>query len=562
MAPTAMTTPLSLPTQAPLSNPSDAKLPLARPAAGLESMPTEIIDIILDCLVPQPPELGETHPVSYAKLVPGEAWYSLTRNRRGLCSLCLVSRRWAAAARPLLYRVLTILDEDAMVLLFRTLAETPPYGTWTRFLSCHLTLTSEPVIRETRRAISRLLRICKPATEPAAIMGPIKSSLRRISTMLPHLNASPGFFDGIPQDMLFLILMFLPRLETLFLQLPISDNEPDYGTLLHELERFYKLGVHTFEDPDLVPLHKIGTLLLQGDPEVEAHFERIDCDCHLNYAYGAQFSHYWPLYDALPNLKTLEVSIDNGCWSNMAHGRDGGDNLYLAKIRHIYLHNSVTSPFDLHHLLRNAPNLETLYMTPRRGWSMDYEVDAGDLSFGHPESLDAALVQHKNLRHLDVGWYNMARYESLLGPEGRFKSLPELRRLEKLCVQLGALYGPEPGMRATPLADLLPPNLVELILEDYWWFNINDFFEMDDWLPQDMILHYQSYHDYRVKFLDMFTQFARDAGERFPCLKKVGLLCKIPQTWMMDNTEVDLDFHFEDVRALFRVQGVEFFVFS
>ncbi|KAK0717671.1 hypothetical protein B0T26DRAFT_645418 [Lasiosphaeria miniovina] len=557
-----MTTPLSLPTQAPLSDGSDAKFSLARPAARLESMPTEIIDMILDCLVPQPPELGETRPVSYAKLVPGEAWYSLTRNRRGLCSLCLVSRRWAAAARPLLYRVLTILDEDAVVLLFRTLVETPSYGTWARFLSCHLTLTSEPVIREARRAISRLLRSCKPATELAAIVDRIGNLLSLIDMILPNLNASASVCHDDLQRMLFLILMLLPRLETLFLQLPISDKEPCYATLLNDLKRFSKSCVHTCKDPDLVPLHKVGTLLLQGDPEVQAHFERNDCHCDLDHVYGARFSHYWPLYDALPNLKTLEVSVDDGCWINAAPGRDGGDDLYLAKIRHIYLHNSVTSPIDLHHLLHNAPNLETLYMTPRREWDTDYGVDPGDLSLGDPESLDAALVQHKNLRHLDVGWHTLAGYESLLGPEGRLKSLPELRRLEKLCVQLAALYRPLPGTHATPLADLLPPNLVELTLEDYWWFNIHHFDAMDDWQPQDMILYYQNCHNYRVKFLDMFTQFARDAGERFPRLKKVRLLCKIPQTWMMNSTEVNLDFHFEDVRTLFRAQDVKFFVLS
>ncbi|KAK3364998.1 hypothetical protein B0T24DRAFT_598318 [Lasiosphaeria ovina] len=76
----------------------------------------------------------------------------------------------------------------------------------------------------------------------------------------------------------------------------------------------------------------------------------------------------------VPQMPVLPQSggVDDGCWSNATPGRDGGDNLYLAKIRHIYLHNSVTSPIDLHHLLHNAPNLETLYMTPRPEWDMDY----------------------------------------------------------------------------------------------------------------------------------------------------------------------------------------------
>jgi hypothetical protein len=122
-------------------------------ALGLEIMPPEIIAMILDHLIPTPPEIGETRPVAYNQLMVDEPWFAFTRCRRGLHSLCRVSRRLSEMARPLLYRVVTIWDEKAMLLLFRTLCRKPEYGLWTRYLSCHITLSSLSVIREIRELL-------------------------------------------------------------------------------------------------------------------------------------------------------------------------------------------------------------------------------------------------------------------------------------------------------------------------------------------------------------------------------------------------------------------------
>jgi hypothetical protein len=124
-------------------------------APGLETMPPEIIALILDHLLPTPPEIGETRPVAYNQLMVDEPWFAFTRCRRGLHSLCRVSRRLSEMARPLLYRVVTIWDEKAMLLFFRTLCSKPDYGLWTRYLSCHITLSSLSVIREIRELLPK-----------------------------------------------------------------------------------------------------------------------------------------------------------------------------------------------------------------------------------------------------------------------------------------------------------------------------------------------------------------------------------------------------------------------
>src|SRR5437763_1628810 len=94
---------------------ADSNSPNRPRPVHLELLPTEILTAILELLVPQPPEVGETKPVSYEKLMPGEPWYDFTRSRHGLRSLCLVNRHLSTLAFPYLYRTVAILNEDAMV---------------------------------------------------------------------------------------------------------------------------------------------------------------------------------------------------------------------------------------------------------------------------------------------------------------------------------------------------------------------------------------------------------------------------------------------------------------
>ncbi|KAK3368742.1 hypothetical protein B0H63DRAFT_81092 [Podospora didyma] len=531
----------------------------SRARLTLESLPVEVIELILQWLVPLQPEIGDTHPVAYDQLAEGEFWFDFTRCRRGLASLCLASRRLSVMAQPLLYRVMAILDEDQMVLFLRTLAGNPVIGILTRHVSCHLTLTSAESMPETRRALTTYLHTFEYASQPQALI----QSVRTYMSLVNPDDHAP--FDDIPELLLSYILLFLPKLETILLQVPVVDYPEDFP-LIQRLS-LAKDMFFSPDDPESLPFAKVHTLFLQGDPEMIEHFDENDCECSVPDFYGVQVPRYGVLSKAFPNLTTLEVYADDGIWtdSNFQYSLYASGQTeftpYMSAIRHLYLHDSCACPRNMHHILRNAPNLETLYMTPRPNAYFEVEEGEEDLEVAQPDALDVALAAYgKNLRHLDISWNTAQGYEGLIGPDGQLTSLCEMPKLEKLYVQLAALYGISPTALETPMAELLPPNLVDLTLEDYWWHNCDDYEEMEDWDQYEKIRHYKTQHIYRKNAVRLLKDFARDAKERVPRLKKVLLLPRIPWTWMMEDSDVTIEYHFEEVIALFRDEGIEFLV--
>ena len=536
----------------------------SRPAPGsaslLGSLPAEILFQISEHLVPEPSEIGETRPVSYHKLMPGEPWFEFTRCRCGLRSLSLVSRQLSEISRPLLYRLVSILDEEGMVLFLRTLTERPEFGLWTRYFSCHLTLTRDSVVREIRRSFGRLLRTFHPDAPGLNAGSPIGRALAIVVLALPVLNTPVGGFDDVPQVLLFFILTLLKRVETLLIQLPICDHHPEYTALFEKLAKVSEEDSKRRHDTTEPPFRHVRTLMLQGDPELMEHFESDDCSCEVPEVWGCQARDYWPLFEALPNLTTLEVSSDDGAWRNARDASGEKDpKPYLGRIRHVYLHNSICCPRTLHHVVKNAPSLQTLYMTPRLEDDFEHGP-AGDDSDAHPEALDNALLEHApKLRHLDVAWFDCRGFDCLIGPEGRLASLPRMRRLETLCVQLCVLYGNNPATLFTPLADLLPPSLVELALEEWRWSDLDTLDEMDDWIASERVTHYQAKQEYRAAALGILEQFALDCPRRLPRLRKVSFLTKIPWTWKLEGF-VGMESHFQGIRRILEGGGVEFIV--
>jgi hypothetical protein len=386
-----------------------------------------------------------------------------------------------------------------------------------------------------------------------------------MESFLPHMVISEGDFDHVPQAIFCFILMFLLKVETVLLQVPVSDDQPEYEVLCDQIA-----GVQTLfrDEPEATPFQKIHTLLLQGDPELLAQIEDEDCECEIPEVWGSQPRRYATLFASLPKLTTLEVSSDDGVWTTeldeppfFLSNSDRPRPPFLQNIRHVYLHNSVAYPGDLHHLLLNAPKLETLYMTPR-GDLPHEPMDDNNTSHAHPEALDIALANHaKHLRNLDVSWEDITGFESLVGPEGRLTSLAEMTSLRTLCVQMALLYGKPSAVLETPLVELLPPNLVELHLEDWWWPNVELLDSLPEWDAARKVRHYQAQHHYRVSALRTLMQFARDVRTRLQGLRKVVLICKIPWTWVLEGA-VPLEFHFENVKSLFLAQGVQFSVRS
>jgi hypothetical protein len=475
-------------------------------------------------------------------------------------------------AQPLLYRVISILDEEGMLLLYRTLIENPALGEYARYLSCHLTLTRLNVVREMKKAMTRLVKTFRPDHSMLSDRYPaVHRALQVLLAALPTLGAQIGDFDDVPQILLFYVVSFLKKLETFMLQVPICDDHPEYTALFEKFASssltWMRIGIEAGQGPVVLvdnpsvgvqPLQHVKTLLLQGDPELLTHFEGNSCDCEIPELWGVQSRRYWPLFNALPSLSTLEVSTDDGVWNNIRHRRpDGNRPPYLERIKHLYLHNSISTPRDLHHILINAPNLVTLYMTPRRDPEPYLDPEAEDMD-EHPESLDSALMQRKRqLRHLDIAWYDCSGNESLIGPEGRLSSLPHLACLEKLCVQLAVLYGTEPANLLMPIVDLLPPALVELTLEEWWWENIDTYDELYTWTPAQRAAHYQSKSEYRAQAIAILSRFAEDCGDKMRKLKKVTFQTKFLWTWKMEGY-VTTASHFEQVKTSFEKRGVVF----
>ncbi|KAL2123507.1 hypothetical protein VTJ04DRAFT_3962 [Mycothermus thermophilus] len=556
--------------------------PLSEPLvsrASLQAMPPEVLDLIFEHLVPQVPEIGETRPVAYHQLMAEEPWYEFTRRRRGLRSLCRTSRRLSQLAFPHFYRVVAIWNETALLLFLRTLTDKPQYGLWTRYFSCHITLTELTVIREVRELLPRYLPTFRPARGNGVLITAARHFLQMLGALLPGMVAADGDFDHIPQALVCFILMFLSKVETVMLQVPISDDQPEYQVLCDQIEGLKDLFRN---DPDSIPLQHVHTLQLQGDPELMAEIESNDCKCEAHAdstdVWGSQPRKYASLFANCPRLTTLEVSNDDGVWiadqeDENRFDLDGDDDAnnndddkkpppppFLANIKHIYLHNSLAYPDDLYHLILNAPKLETLYMAPRNDELFREAIDDNSPHNAHPEALDNALAHHaRHLRSLDVSWQDISGFESVVGPDGRLPSLATMPSLESLCVPMGLLYGRPAAVLETPLVELLPPNLVELVLEDWWFSNVTLLEELPTWGPTERVKYYQSQHHYRVNAIDTLSKFARDVRTRLHKLKKVILICKIPWTWVLEGA-VGLEFHFEGVKRQFLQQGVDFSV--
>ncbi|KAK4215767.1 hypothetical protein QBC37DRAFT_481192 [Rhypophila decipiens] len=507
----------------------------------LDSLPSDIIHCILDCITLERPSICETRPVEYESPVPADEWYAFTRSRSGLGSLCRGSKKFSAYARPLLYRTVAIISETSLVLFYRTIAEQPTLGSsFTRFFSCHLTLTT--ATRKVREALQQHYPT---------------------STQVYSFDQKS---DRTPESVLTYILIRLSRLEALLLQVPILNEHQKYWTLMTNL---------------------LGTLMLQGDPETRELVEddggsssstQDDGPSSLREHWGASALIYAPIYSLLPKLHALEISSDDGNFDFRQLAPDDPsiyqDKQLLETCRHIYLHESLASPKSLHSILQHARNLETLHLSSRWEPSANASWDTSGNDEG-AVSLDAALTRYgQKLRHLEVGWFKDHDHPELIGDNGRLASLPTLTKLETVSVQWVVLYGTERAALLMLLASLLPPNLVELTLIDWRWSDIHAYHDMEQFndyrvkphesMDGDILSYYRSKEDYRSDALSRLMHFARDSESQLS-LKKVTFSCPIPWTWMTEQwwtmeVGVDLDFHFGEVKEAFAKRGVEFLV--
>ncbi|KAK1773726.1 hypothetical protein QBC45DRAFT_426912 [Copromyces sp. CBS 386.78] len=578
------------------------EIPASPKPTSIMDLPPELVNQILDHLVPNLPEIGEPAPEAYDKLVRQDPWYDFTRRRSALRNLCLVSHFFADLARPYLYHTIAITSEDVLVLLFRTITENPDCCGWTRALSCHMTLTNTRVLRKTTRCLNKLLPTWREG-----------KGLPFVTDYLEVRRANRGPQDHyeIAQGILCMTITALYKLETLLLQLPAIEDDRDYFELLGclrmamtyfntdegeksrgylaSLSEHYSIMIHDRREPEaLTPLRHLTTLLLQGDPSVEdpTTLDEDDLDGDPPEVFGVQTRHYLPLLELLPALTTLEVSTDDGLFTFLENEEELTGILAMAMptsstlshVKHVYLHSSVADPRNIGRLLRHAPDLETLYMFPRRVDSF-HRIPPQDATQADHDCLDQALEKYgKKLKHLDLNWFDCQGSEASIGVGGRLSTLPQLKEVEKLCIQFVMLYGDLPTgehmMQQRPVADLLPPNLVELTLEDWWWESLDDFDTFYRWSDEQKEKHYREKKEYRETVLDMFKALAAVAGRnakpgryddyKMHKLKRVRFFIRTLPTWLpvegkgsplVEELFIEL---FQDVRELFGKADVEF----
>ncbi len=365
----------------------------------LDRLPTEVIGQILEHLVPEQPEPGETSPVEYDKMIEEEPWFDRTRRRAGLRSCCLVSRRVSAVALPLLYRTIFVVRDESLVQLVGTFLRQPHYGEWPRSLSVHLTLTDETVCRNAWRAAGALIR-----TMDADELGASERPAVRMLAGLRDRRLSDDALLCVPQALLFATLTFMSRLDSLLLQVPLTlDQDQSQYTAL--CDAFTDTSARssganiasnvaagsTARPRSAIGLFQLGQpcpsltkLLLQADPDC---LKRVEDEAVLAHGgildvYGCAAGSYWPIMAACLRLDTVELFMDDGNWLAARHPRRyryPAADARLDNIRRLYLHDTFATPQQVSDALRRFPRLEVLYVVPC--WSSENTtfVDPRDL---------------------------------------------------------------------------------------------------------------------------------------------------------------------------------------
>jgi hypothetical protein len=269
---------------------------------------------------------------------------------------------------------------------------------------------------------------------------------------------------------------------------------------------------------------------------------------------GCDAGKHLPLTLLSPNLDTVEITHDNGYWPTSI------DKLSNAHVKKLYLHDSHSTPGQVADALACFPNLEVLYVTPF--WNDD-NISQEDHVMVTPLMLEDALEKYgRNIKHLDLGWYDARACRASIGFEGRITCLPKLPQLEVLCLQFSLLFENEvqrnteedPQLR---LSELLPASLEVLTLEDWWW---NEAPQPGLAAATEGPLSWGNHAVYRVAVLDMFTDLA-DNASMFTRLRQVTFLTRMPHTWWCDysvTADESLAVVTRRVKQAFEAKGIQF----
>ncbi len=513
-------------------------------APHIYRIPTEILSQIFENLIPAFPEINETRPVEYHKLIWEEPWYERTRRRTGLRNCCLVSHKFRDVARPFLYRTAPIIDEQDLPRLLRTLVEKPEYGSWVRSMSVHITLTDEDVYRNLWRCASAIFKAMDPGLLSQSQHGGVRL-LNRLREPRPQDNQ----LARVPQALLFLTLTLLPRVEMLLLRIPLTldQDQPQYSALCNYF------ATATTERP----CQALTKLLIQADADsLEDLEEEANRDNGVLGIEGCAAGTYWSMVASCPKLNTLEVYLDDGHWFPRQRRRHPAVPDKLPNIKRLYLNETFAIPQGVADALRRFPSLEVLYVEPR--WSLENVSYTDEETF--TLSLDQALHQYgSNLRRLDIGFFDCLECEDTISDEKVLTCLPLLGKLRQLCIQLNLLLPLNLLHNHTdlgPIAHLLPPSLEELRLEDWWWDNASTYVSANP-VGQISPLTYSEGSRYREMVIDLLVGLASELPAKLPLLRKVSFLTRLRTVWVLGNDWL-LEVHMSAAKEAFSARGIEF----
>jgi hypothetical protein len=435
----------------------------------------------------------------------------------------------------------------------------PDLGRLIRQMACWVTLTRETIIQ-------RLMSLAKEKFESCP-------SYRNLYQTL--INQ-----DDIPQLILFDVLCRSPQLTMLSLMVPKTADGIEYSALMTMVARNRQsdntstasaTGDH---DQALGISRSLASIQLCLDLRPPAA-SRSRGDGRDEQDLGFDHQDYWPLL-IMPNVVRVycygdDASFDLGfLWEEDDSKEEEGSveigappKGYLQTVREIHLDASSSGPKSLYSLCRHAPQLEVLRVTHRRHSQEEF-------SWGNPnaETFDSGLLMRAStLRHLHLDFYDSTEYISFTGKDGRLASLPQLRHLETLHIQLQTLFGAISAIYRRDIGSMFPSSLIELTLHDQWpqdviereecimmySGNLDPMEFQGGWIMSPGVTKVEFWYSYRKAILRMLMRLCNVSAERLPRLRRLSY---VSDYWSCRGWERENPFGV--VQARFSEKGIEF----
>ncbi|ELQ37305.1 hypothetical protein M0657_004083 [Pyricularia oryzae] len=436
---------------------------------NLESMPCEILRMIVGCFSLSPYEAGE--PVLSPEFL---------ENRRELRRLCLVSRKLWHAAVPFLYEVVITHGPGQeksdrklppLLLLLRSLLANPGLRPRIRHMACLVSLKGAKVTSQELDAVRRLwnseclgIRIRTRADVRVLELADLPVRIRKIrkgreedednTPMLTGDEAEDEYetsylaettrmpdraeLDGLGERIFAAILCLASKLDSVAFQMPRCATVP---TKVDEIKCTVTSGIIDRAMRDEVVgsnvLQNLTTVKVQPDMRMFMYYGWDDeTGDDEEPCRGVRLDACPGLFNA-PNITTVEGFKDSGGWDRLPTQTKN------VKVAGILEPDTVSTICDY-------PNLERLTIRPAA-------LDMAKADIEDDEFNSALLKRADTLKQLDFRTMGNETLTTSYGPEKRLHCLPKMHKLEDLTIELFALFGTSDKLRTQgPLADLLP----------------------------------------------------------------------------------------------------------